>query len=144
MPTILPVHKLVSVPLQVNVALIGFAADGAWQLELDAGELRGLLDRFMPQRTPSCGSEAAPLDVVFDIEYNVVTGHPGLAELDSRLAKAMRASSVSSDEYEVHVEDVEDYFDSLANSLAFTARSEGVAPRSLGHATCAPSLSQAP
>ena len=38
----------VEIPVEVNIGLLGFAADGAWQLELNAGELHGLLHRLLP------------------------------------------------------------------------------------------------
>ena len=106
----------VEIPVEVNIGLLGFAADGAWQLELNAGELHGLLHRLLPERRPSCGPEAAPLQAVYKINYNVVVMQTGLKRLHTRLAQALKPKSDSTSEYEIEVADVEDHFDMLFSS----------------------------
>ena len=61
----------------VNVGLLGFSADGAWQLELDAAELYGLLARLLPERRPACGPDGRPADAVYKLTYNVVQMRTG-------------------------------------------------------------------
>lgn len=113
--TLFSPDEFVRVPLEVNIGLLGFSADGAWQLEVDAGELVGLLRRLLPVRRPSCGQDAAPLDALYKLEYNVVMMQTGLRRLHSRLAQALRpvAHSASSTEFEIEVADIEDHFDNL-------------------------------
>ena len=59
-------------PITVDIGLLGFAADGAWQLELDAAELFSLLKRLQPSRRPRCGPDGEAADATYDITYNVV------------------------------------------------------------------------
>ena len=60
------------VPLTINIGLLGFAADGAWQVELDAAELYNLMRQLLPEREPRCGAYHGRTDVVYDLHYNVV------------------------------------------------------------------------
>ena len=115
-PAVLSADALVSLDIDVNIGLLGFNADGAWQLELDAGELHGLLGRLLPERRPSCGPEGEPLDAVYRMRYNVVVMQTGIPRLQQRLARAMRRTAGSSKEFEVEVADVEDLFDDLYTS----------------------------
>ena len=51
-------HLLLSVTpvtIDVNVGLLGFSGDGAWQFELNAGELHSLLERLLPVRQARVG-----------------------------------------------------------------------------------------
>jgi len=114
--TMLSAEKVISLPVAVNIGLLGFAADGAWQMELQVEELDQLLQRILPERNPSCGPSAAPLNVVYKIEYNTVVIRTGWAELSARIAAALRPISRGSDEFEVEVETVEDAFDTLFSS----------------------------
>ena len=106
----------VEIPVEVNIGLLGFAADGAWQLELNAGELHGLLHRLLPERRPSCGPDAAPLEAVYKIKYNVVVMQTGIKRLHTRLAQALKPKPGGTSEYEIEVADVEDHFDMLFSS----------------------------
>ena len=99
--------------LTVNIGLLGFSADGAWQLELDASELYGLLARLLPERRTMCGPDGRSTDATYQIKYNVVQMRTGLQSLHQVLAGAMRpvGSSYASTQYfEVRVADVVESF----------------------------------
>ena len=103
-----------AIPLTVNVGLLGFSADGAWQLQLDAAELYALLSRLLPERQPACGPDGRPAEAVYQISYNVVQLRTGLQSLHKVLSSAMRPVPSSAaggpPRYEVRVSDVEDHF----------------------------------
>ena len=98
----------------VNVGLLGFSGDGAWQFELNAGELHSLLSRLLPERQPSCGPEATPMDVTYRLNYNVVLMQTGLARLQRTLATSMRPHAPNV--YDVEASDIEEHFDILYSS----------------------------
>ena len=108
----------VAIPITVNVGLLGFSADGAWQVELDAADLYSLLNRLMPERRPACGPDGQPADAVYKFTYNVVHMRTGLKALHKALVASMlhrqpRTSLFSGgggQKFEVHTEDVADYF----------------------------------
>ena len=87
-PPILSADELIPLQIDVNIGLLGFNADGAWQLEINAGELHGLLSTLLPERRPSCGPEGVSLDVVYRLNYNVVMMQTGVPRLHQRLAQA--------------------------------------------------------
>lgn len=105
-----------SVPVSVNVGLLGFAGDGAWGVELRAAELHGLLSRLLPSRSPLCGPDGVPARFGVDIAYNIVQMKTGLPQLEQGLASAMRPVPSSSDRYEIRVSDAEDHFERIHDS----------------------------
>ena len=44
------VSQEIVVNIEVNVGLLGFSGEGAWQFELNAGELHSLLERLLPEQ----------------------------------------------------------------------------------------------
>ena len=111
------------VPITLNVGLLGFNGDGAWELELDAAELHGLLSKLQPTRTPRCGPDGAPTSAVHDIKYNIVRMQTGLPQLQQSLASAMRPMPCPSysppfsgceGQYLINTTDVEQHFECRA------------------------------
>ena len=102
----------VAIPVTVNVGLLGFSGDGAWQLELDAAELYGLLHRLLPERRPSCGPDGRAADAVYKFTYNVVHMRTGLKALHKALVGSIlrHPPSTPTSRLEVHTADVADYF----------------------------------
>ena len=108
------VSQGIVVDLDVNVGLLGFSGEGAWQFELNAGELHSLLERLLPERRPSCGPEATPMGVTYKLNYNVVLMQTGLARLQRTLATAMRpAHADEHGVYDVEASAIEEHFDML-------------------------------
>ena len=108
------VSQGIVVDLNVNVGLLGFSGEGAWQFELNAGELHSLLERLLPERRPSCGPEATPMGVTYKLNYNVVLMQTGLARLQRTLATAMRpAHADEHGVYDVEASAIEEHFDML-------------------------------
>ena len=109
------VSQEIVVNIEVNVGLLGFSGEGAWQFELNAGELHSLLERLLPERRPSCGPEATPMGVTYKLNYHVVLMQTGLARLQRTLATGMR--SAHADEhagvYDVEASAIEEHFDML-------------------------------
>ena len=109
------VSQEIVVDIEVNVGLLGFSGEGAWQFELNAGELHSLLERLLPERRPSCGPEATPMGVTYKLNYHVVLMQTGLARLQRTLATGMR--SAHADEhagvYDVEASAIEEHFDML-------------------------------
>ena len=102
----------VRVPLLVDVGLLGFSGDGAWQLEMDAAELFTLLKTLLPERRPACGPDGEPADVVYEFTYNVVQMRTGLPRLQEKIASALRpAAGGNGLRYEVAVDAVDDFFE---------------------------------
>ena len=105
----------IGLTIDVNVGLLGFSADGAWQFELNAGELHEMLETLLPERQPSCGPDATPLDVTYKLKYNVVLMQTGLARLQRTLATSMRpaGSEAGPGVYDVEASAIEEHFDML-------------------------------
>ena len=111
-----PSSLVADIPIDVNVGLLGFAGDGAWQLDLDAANLHGLLARLLPERRPSCGPEGEPLaHAVYRLHYNVVQMRTGLPALHRELASALRPAAAG--QYEVRVADIEAHLDRIHASF---------------------------
>ena len=108
----------IALTIDVNVGLLGFSADGAWQFELNAGELHEMLATLLPERQPSCGPDATPLDVTYKLNYNVVLMQTGLARLQRTLATSMRPAGgeAGADVYDVEASAIEEHFDMLYSS----------------------------
>jgi hypothetical protein len=108
------VSQGIVVNVDVNVGLLGFSGEGAWQFELNARELHSLLELLLPERRPSCGPEAAPMGVTYKLNYNVVLMQTGLARLQHTLATAMRpAHADERGVYDVEASAIEEHFDML-------------------------------
>lgn len=115
--------ELVSLPVEVKIGLLGFNGDGARQLELKEGELHSLLSNLLPERRPSCGTEALALDAVYRFRYKVVIMQTGITGLHHRLAQAMRRSEASEKDFEVEASEMEGHFEALLNSY-FSVQAE--------------------
>ena len=108
------VSQGIVVNVDVNVGLLGFSGEGAWQFELNARELHSLLELLLPERRPSCGPEATPMGVTYKLNYNVVLMQTGLARLQHTLATAMRpAHADERGVYDVEASAIEEHFDML-------------------------------
>ena len=108
----LALTSTMQIPLVVHVGLLGFAADGAWQVELDAAELHGMLARLLPMRTPRCGpTDSEQGEATYRFTYNVVQMRTGLAALHRSIAGALVPSAGG--KAEVRVPDVAEHFDRI-------------------------------
>lgn len=78
------------VPLEVNVVLIGFNADGGYRYSVDAHKLEEFLKISFPLHRPSCLETGQPLDIEHQIVYNAFpAGQPELIALEKALKEAM-------------------------------------------------------
>ena len=126
-----------SIVVNVNVGLLGFSGEGAWQFELNAGELHSLLERLLPERRPSCGPEATPMGVTYRLNYNVVLMQTGLPRLQRTLATAMRPTA-DHGVYDVEASAIEEHFDMLYASYFATPPLEQPAEPHVAEGAVAP------
>jgi hypothetical protein len=60
------------VPLEVNVVLVGFNADGGYRYSVDARKLEDFLKLSFPTHRPSCLETGEPIDIEHHIIYNAI------------------------------------------------------------------------
>ncbi|XP_072983753.1 uncharacterized protein [Typha latifolia] len=78
------------VPLEVNIVLIGFNADGGYRYKLDARKLEDIMKSSFPTHRPSCLETGEPIDIEHHIIYNAIpVGQPELIALEKALKDAM-------------------------------------------------------
>lgn len=110
----------VQVPVEINLGMLGFQGDGAWQIEFSSAELHRMITQLLPSRTPKCGPSGAPMQAQYALKYNVVHITTGLARLQNAIASALRpapvgagGANVGHTAYEVEVSEIEEHLDML-------------------------------
>ena len=68
-------------PLEINVALLGFNSDGAYNFQIDEKELADFFMKSFPEHQPSCLETGQPLEISYQLKYNVF--HVSLDPLES-------------------------------------------------------------
>ncbi|KAG6483974.1 hypothetical protein ZIOFF_060767 [Zingiber officinale] len=110
------------VPLEVNIVLIGFNADGGYRYKLDAHRLEEFLKISFPTHRPSCLETGEPIDIEHHISYNAIpAGQPELIALEKALKEAMVPAGTSRESeygsefplFEVEATQVEPIFEQL-------------------------------
>jgi hypothetical protein len=59
------------VPLEINVALLGFNGDGAYQFQIAEKELADFLQKSLPDHRPSCLETGQQLEISYQLKYTV-------------------------------------------------------------------------
>ena len=59
------------VPLEINVALLGFNGDGAYQFQIAEKELADFLQKSLPEHRPSCLETGQQLEISYQLKYTV-------------------------------------------------------------------------
>ncbi|XP_074572271.1 uncharacterized protein LOC141828706 [Curcuma longa] len=128
------------VPLEVNIVLIGFNADGGYRYKLDAHKLEEFLKISFPTHRPSCLETGEPIDIEHHIIYNAIpAGQPELIALEKALKEAMVPTGTSRESeygsefplFEVEATLVEPIFKKLY-SFIFDAESAGHSATEMG------------
>ncbi|CAN6468995.1 unnamed protein product [Victoria cruziana] len=110
------------VPLEINIVLVGFNADGGYRYAVDAHKLEEFLKISYPTRRPACLETGELLDIEHRLLYNVIpVGQPELIALEKSLKTAMvPAGTARESEYgmtvpvfEVEATEVEPVFKQL-------------------------------
>lgn len=60
------------VPLEINIVLVGFNADGGYRYAVDAHKLEEFLKIGYPTRRPACLETGELLDIEHRLLYNVI------------------------------------------------------------------------
>lgn len=128
------------VPLEVNIVLIGFNADGGYRYKLDAHKLEEFLKISFPTHRPSCLETGEPIDIEHHIIYNAIpAGQPELIALEKALKEAMVPAGTSRESeygsefplFEVEATLVEPIFEQLY-SFIFDVESAGHSAAEMG------------
>ncbi|XP_047950932.1 uncharacterized protein LOC125196453 [Salvia hispanica] len=78
------------VPLEVNVVLIGFNANGGYRYTVDSQKLEEFLRVAFPSHRPSCLETGQPLDIEHHVVFNAFpVGQPELIALEEAVKGAM-------------------------------------------------------
>ncbi|KAJ8623419.1 hypothetical protein MRB53_031948 [Persea americana] len=81
------------VPLEVNIVLVGFNADGGYRYSLDAHKLEEFMKSSFSSHRPACMETGELIDIEHHIIYNVFpAGQPELIALEKALKEAMVAA----------------------------------------------------
>ncbi|KAJ4753692.1 transmembrane protein [Rhynchospora pubera] len=121
------------VPLEVNVVLVGFNADGGYRYMIDARKLEEFLKLSFPTHRPSCLETGEPIDIEHHIIYNAIpVGQPEMISLEKALRDAMVPAGTARESeygrelplYEVEATTVEPIFQRLY-SFIFDVESGG-------------------
>lgn len=114
------------VPLEINVVLLGFSADGGYRYKLDPHKFEDFLKASFPTHRPSCLETGEPIDIEHHLVYSVIqAGHPELISIEKTLKDAMiHVGSARETEYgrevplfEVDATTVEPIFHRLYNYI---------------------------
>eukprot|EP00271_Cylindrocystis_brebissonii_P007403 TRINITY_DN20905_c0_g1_i1.p1 TRINITY_DN20905_c0_g1~~TRINITY_DN20905_c0_g1_i1.p1 ORF type:complete len:878 (+),score=185.38 TRINITY_DN20905_c0_g1_i1:86-2719(+) len=80
----------VTVPLELNIVLVGFDGDGGYRFKLDMEALRQLLQRSYPTHRPACLETGALLEVEHRLTYVILSvGSQEMIEIERELRSAM-------------------------------------------------------